>query len=143
DESVGIAAVAVTTATASAALGSPVLAVDDVSKTVGAGNGADDDIAALAAVTAVGPAARDVFLAAEAQATVPPVSTANVDFNPINEHDNPLGKTRTISLRSFYPTGRTFPKSEARNPKPERDKTAFFRIWDFGFGISDLARHGR
>ena len=53
-------------AAAAAALGAPVLAVDDVGEAVGAGDGADDDVAAVAAVAAVGPALGDVLLAAEA-----------------------------------------------------------------------------
>src|SRR5207253_1710826 len=89
-------------------------------------------------VAAVGPAARHVFLTPEAQATVPAVSTANVDFKPINEHDDPLGKTRKKLSMVFYPTGRTFPKSEARNPKEDCLVSFGFRASDLGFVSSRL-----
>src|SRR5262249_3747453 len=68
DEVVAVAAWAVAAAAGGAAGGPPVLAVDDVGQAVGAGHGAHDHGAAVAAVAAVGAAARHVLLAAEAQA---------------------------------------------------------------------------
>ena len=79
-------AVAVVRPAAAAVVGAPVLAVDDVGQAVGAGHGADDDVAAVAAVAAVGAAARHVLLAAEATAAAAAVAALDVQSHPIDEH---------------------------------------------------------
>src|SRR5262249_56738958 len=95
DQFVGAAAVAVVGHAAAAVGGAPVLAVDDVGEAVGAGDGADDDVAAVAAVAAVGPAAGDVLLAAEAAATGAAVAGLDVEGESIDEgHD----ESRTAQL---------------------------------------------
>ena len=68
DEVFGLAAVAVARLALAAGVGAPVLAVDDVGEAVAAGDGADDHVAAVAAVAAVRPALGDVLLAPEATA---------------------------------------------------------------------------
>ena len=50
--------------------------------------GHQDDAAAVAAVAAVGPAARDVFLPAEADAAVTPFARLHADFRFVDEHEN-------------------------------------------------------
>src|SRR5205085_7618 len=63
---VGTSAMAIGRPAGAAALGAPVLLMHDRRQAVGAGHGAEDDVAAVAAVAAVRPAARHVLLAPEA-----------------------------------------------------------------------------
>src|SRR5262249_31584772 len=86
DEVVGAAAVTVGAAAAAAALGAPELAVDNLGEAVGAGDGADDDRATVAAVAAVRPALGDVLLAAEAAHAGAAVAALDKHLDPINEH---------------------------------------------------------
>ena len=58
----------------------------EVDERVLAGGGDDVDGAAVAAVAAVGPAARDELLAAEAQAAVAAVAGGDVDVDFVDEH---------------------------------------------------------
>src|SRR5207247_8267175 len=69
-----------------AAFAAPVLLVDDLGQAVGAGDGADHDAAAVAAVAAVGAAARDVLLAAEAHHAPAAVAAFDVQGDTVNEH---------------------------------------------------------
>src|SRR5207248_712669 len=85
------AAVAVVAAAATAARGAPVLAVDDVGQGVGAGGGADDDRATVAAVAAVGAAARHVLLPAETARAGAAVAAFDVNCHPVHEHEFILG----------------------------------------------------
>src|SRR5581483_6795706 len=70
DQVLGVAAVTVVGPARTAARSAPVLTVDDRGQAVGAGHGADDDRAAMAAVAAVGTALGDVLLPAEAHRAV-------------------------------------------------------------------------
>ncbi len=74
------------------ASGAPVLAIDDLGQAVGSGHGADDHVAAIAAVAAVRPTLGDVLLAPEAAAARAPVTTLHEKRNSVNEHNDPLGK---------------------------------------------------
>ena len=58
-------------------------------KAVDAFLGDEDHAAAVAAVAAVGPAAGDVFLAAEADAAVAPLAGLDADFDFVDEHVSP------------------------------------------------------
>jgi hypothetical protein len=57
--------------------------------------GHQDDAAAVAPVAAVGPAAGDIFLAAEADAAVTPFAPLDVNLDFINEHK---GVVRNVLL---------------------------------------------
>ena len=72
---------------ASAALGPPVLAIDDLGQAVGAGHGADDDVAAVAAVAAIGAALGNVLFAPEAAAAAAAVAAFDEYGDSIDEHD--------------------------------------------------------
>ena len=74
DEVLGGAARSFGAACRAGRTGAPVLAIDDVGEAVGPGDGADDDVAAVAAVAAVGPAFGDVLLAPEADSSPRPPS---------------------------------------------------------------------
>ena len=75
---------------AAAAVGAPVLAVDDLGQAVGAGHGADDDVAAVAAVAAVRPALGYVLLAPETAASRAAIAAFDEQRYAIDEHGNPL-----------------------------------------------------
>ena len=66
DQFLAALAVAIRGAARFAALGLPELAIDDLGEAVGPGDRAEDDVAAVAAVAAVGAAFGDVLLAPEA-----------------------------------------------------------------------------
>ena len=70
DQVFGRRAVAVVAAAAVAAVGLPLLAMGQRGEAIDAFLGQEDDAAAVAAVAAVGPAARNVLLPAEAEAAV-------------------------------------------------------------------------
>ena len=86
DQVFGAAAVALRAAAVLAALGPPVLAMRERGEAVDARLGDDDDAAAVAAVAAVGPAARDVLLAAEAHAAIAAAAGFDFDGDAIDEH---------------------------------------------------------
>src|SRR5262249_3344268 len=73
------------------------LAVDEVRGAVAARHGADDDVAAVAAVAAVGPAPGDVLLPAEAGAPGAAVAALDEQHQPIDE------RHRGCSPASFSP----------------------------------------
>jgi hypothetical protein len=70
-----------------AAVGAPVLAIDDLSQAISPGDSADDHIAALAAVAAIRSPLRDVLLTPEAAAAIAAIPAANKQNDPINEHE--------------------------------------------------------
>ncbi len=86
EEVFGAAAVAVGAAAVLAALGAPAFAMGEGGEAVDAGLGHQDDAAAVAAVAAVGPAAGDVLLAAEAHAAVAATAGFDIDCHAIDEH---------------------------------------------------------
>src|SRR5262245_6032159 len=113
-----------------AGVGAPVLAVDDLGEAVGAGDGADDDVAA------VGPAAGDILLAAETTAAGAAVPGLDVDGESVNEgHDQSrrsrcwptegspfIGRGDQSSPRPGWPTwARSFTKMRK---KLDRSKTS-------------------
>ncbi len=110
DQGTGAAAVAVVGAAAPAGFGNPVLAVDDLGEAVSAGHGADDDVAAVAAVAAVGPATRHVLLAPEAAAAGAAVPSLDIESYPIHESH--------VARRNS--TERFPPPSCGRESKPDR-----------------------
>jgi hypothetical protein len=68
------------------AFGTPMLAMGERGQAVDARLGDQDNAAAVAAVTAVGPAARDILFATEAHATVAAAAGFNVDGYAVDEH---------------------------------------------------------
>jgi hypothetical protein len=64
-----------------------MLAVHQLGQAVDARLGDHDDAAAVAAVAAVGPAARDVLLPAEAHAAIAAAARFDIDSDAINKHD--------------------------------------------------------
>ena len=91
DQILGAAAVAIGAAAVLAALRSPVFAMRQGGEAVDARLGHHDDAAAVAAVAAVGPAARHVLLAAEAHAAVAAAAGFDFDGDAIDEHGWELG----------------------------------------------------
>ena len=86
DQIFGAAAVAVGAAAVLAALGAPLLAMGERDEAIDARLGDHDDAAAVAAVAAVGTAARHVLLAAEAHAAVAAAAGFDFDGDAIDEH---------------------------------------------------------
>ena len=86
DQIVRTRAVALRAAARLARLGPPMLAMHERRQTVDARLGDDDHAAAVAAVAAVRPAARDVLLAPEADAPVAPVAGLDFDGDAVDEH---------------------------------------------------------
>src|SRR5262249_49019184 len=74
----------------------PVLAIDDLGQAVGARDGANDQVAAVAAIAAVGPAARHVFFPAETAAAAASVATLHEDNYSVHEHLRPLSRARPV-----------------------------------------------
>src|SRR5262249_39253960 len=69
----------------------------------------------VAAVAAVGPAARHVLLAAEAEAAVAAVAPLDVDFHPVNEHDSPPRTSKRARHSAIIiRDGAAFPKAAPR-----------------------------
>jgi hypothetical protein len=130
----GISAMPVVDAAGPAFFGFPVLAMDNPRQAIGPFHGADDDAAAVAAVPAVGTAARHVFFPVEADHAAATVAAFDVDYHAINEHlrESEIRKTKS----------ETNPKTEAPNPKHSKAKfrvlairiADLFRISNFGFG---------
>ncbi len=78
---------------------------------------AQDDIAAAAAIPAIGPAARHEFLAPEAYATPPAVTGLREDFDSINKHrtarvSGRLSCHATLSLSSGANKGQSLKRLE-------------------------------
>ena len=69
-----------------AALGAELGVIAEGKQRVLVGDGLEHDVAAVPAVAAVGSAARDVGLAAEAHASAPAVAALDEDLDPIDEH---------------------------------------------------------
>src|SRR5207302_43763 len=86
DQVAALPAVAVGALAGGALLGVPVFAVDDLGQAVGAGDGAEEDVAAVAAVAAVGAALGDVLLPPETEAAPPAVAAFDKNGDPIHEH---------------------------------------------------------
>ncbi len=95
----------------------PIAVVDQGVEIVRRGK---DDVAALAAVTAVGAAELDEFLAAKARGPAPAVTTLQIDFALVEKLHLP-GSTRPLPPRSHFPDGREnrLPVSEKRPSKVE------------------------
>ncbi len=83
----GIVAVAIGAGATLARLGVPMVALRKLSQTVDPRRGHEDHAAAVAAVTAVGSAAGDVFFATKAGAAVAAASGADINLNSIDEHE--------------------------------------------------------
>jgi hypothetical protein len=58
----------------------------DPGQVIRAGHGANNNVAAVAAIPTIGTSARDIFLAPEAAAAPPPVATFDVDCYAIDKH---------------------------------------------------------
>ena len=86
DQVFGAAAVALLAAAMLAAFGAPLFAVGQDGQAIDAGLGNHDDAAAVAAVAAIGAAARDVLLATEAHAAVAAAAGFDFDGDAIDEH---------------------------------------------------------
>ena len=86
DQVLGRGPVAIGPGAALAAGGLPLLAMGQGGEAVDALLGHEDHAAAVAAVAAVGAAARDVFLPAEADAAVTPVARLEPHFHFVNKH---------------------------------------------------------
>ena len=70
-----------------AVLGMPVMVAAEIDEGVQAGPGAHDDVAAIAAVAAVGAAARHAGLAAERDGAVSAVTALDVNLSFVDKHD--------------------------------------------------------
>jgi hypothetical protein len=70
-----------------AILSPPVLSVRHICKVIGPGHRADNDIAAMAAVAAIGTTARHILLPSEAATAPPPITTFDVQSHSIDKHD--------------------------------------------------------
>ncbi len=80
-----------------AALGLEVLGVAKVYQRVEAGHGAEDDVAALAPVAAVGPAVLDILLAAEPDRPGSAAAGLHVDLGLVKEmHGEALGQEPSV-----------------------------------------------
>src|SRR2546426_9418773 len=86
DQVLGPAAVTLRASAMLAALGAPSLAMGQRGQAIDACLGNHDDAAPIAAVAAVGTAARNIFLAAEAHATVAAAAGFDFDGDAIDEH---------------------------------------------------------
>jgi hypothetical protein len=75
------------------ALSAPMFAIHNLCQAVGASDGPDDDIAAIAAIAAVRPALGHVFLAPKTATTGPAVAALHKHCHTIDKHDKPLWKT--------------------------------------------------
>src|SRR5262249_17517504 len=87
DEVFAFTAMAVSRPAAAPLVRSPVLAIDDLGQAIGARYGADNDTAAIAAVAAVRPTARNVLLAAKADTAAAAVAAFYINGYAINEHE--------------------------------------------------------
>src|SRR5262249_3249262 len=83
DQIAGPPALAIVWLAVAAIIGAPVLAVDNVGEAVGAGHGADDHAAGVAAVTAIGAALGDVFFATKARRAPAAVTALDIQNNTI------------------------------------------------------------
>src|SRR5262249_2022758 len=107
DKVLGLATVAVGRFAAPAVVGAPVLAIDDVGEAVGTRHGAHDDVAAVAAVAAVGPALRYVLLPPETATARPAVAPLHENRYAIHkDHDDSLCPL-PITFRSLHHTRRS------------------------------------
>ena len=97
EELVSLAAVAVGRLALAAAFGPPVLAIDDVGEAVGAGDRTDNDVAAVAAIAAVGAALGHILLAPEATAARAAVAALDVNRHPIHEYHGDTNHPKNIS----------------------------------------------
>src|SRR5205823_10210840 len=91
DEIITARAVTVRALTVPAALGVVVTLVVIVEERRQRGIGLEPDAPAVAAVTAVGATARDVFLAAEADAAGAPIAALDENIGLVDEHTHPRG----------------------------------------------------
>jgi hypothetical protein len=66
--------------------GPPVFAMHKLGKTINARFGNNDHAAAIPAIAAIGPTARDVLLAAKAHAAIPAAAGFNFNSDAIDEH---------------------------------------------------------
>jgi hypothetical protein len=97
---------AVVAATRAAIVGAPVFAVDDVGQAVSAGHGAHDDVAAVAAVAAIGTAARYIPFPAETATPAAAVAALDKQGHSIDEHEIHHSKSPRIAiggLAGVYP----------------------------------------
>ena len=86
DQILGVAAVAIASRCRARRVGAPLFAMRERGEPIDARLGDHDDAAAVAAVAAVGPAARHVLLAAEAHAAVAAAAGFDFDGDAIDEH---------------------------------------------------------
>ena len=122
-----------------AALGLEVLLVAIVDERVEIIHALDPDVAALAAVAAVGPAEFDELFAPESDAAVAAVARAHVDLGLIQEfHEaNAFSVAARGLLRSYRSTGRSMPRAwhqPAACPTRRKPSLAMTR-WDAGFSV--------
>ncbi len=83
---VGVRAMSAGAGTVGAARCAPVFAMGEFGKAIYAVPRNDDHTAAIAAITPIRPAPRDVLLTPEAEAAIAPLSCAHIDGDTINEH---------------------------------------------------------
>src|SRR2546427_751620 len=134
DEIITARAVTVRSLTVLAALGVVVAPVVIVEERRQRGIGFEPDAPAVAAISAVGTAARDVLLAAEADAAGAPIAALDENIDLVDEHTHPRGpgggppavtrarqrRSRSVSLRAAR-TARSRPPLRTacrRSPAP-------------------------
>src|SRR5438093_791720 len=132
DEIITARAVTVRALTVPAALGVVVALVVIVEERRQRGIGLEPDAPAVAAVTAVGATARDVFLAAEADAAGAPIAALDENVDLVDEHTHPRGpgggppvvtrarwrRSRSVSLRAARTARSRPPLRTACRPSP-------------------------
>src|SRR4051812_23094169 len=79
-----------------AAIGPPLLTMGEGREGIDARLGDHDDAAAIAAIAAIGSAARDVFLAAKAHAAITAIAGFDFDGDAVDEHG---GKGSGVRIR--------------------------------------------
>ena len=116
-----VAAVAIRAAAALAAFGLPVFLLRERRQAVDALGRDDDHAAAVAAVAAVGPAARNVLLAAKADAAVAAAAGLDLQSDAIDEHENCLARRSLIQLSGSRAADRRATRPhEAKKGSPDR-----------------------
>jgi hypothetical protein len=95
-------AVTIGAAAGPARLGPPMLAMHDLGQAVGAGHGLDGDVAAVAAVAAVRPAARHVLLAPEAATPTAAVAALHIDNHAIDKHPSIIQQHSRNNVEVLY-----------------------------------------
>jgi hypothetical protein len=81
----------------------PVLAIHNIRQAIRARQGTDDNITAIAAVTAIGAALGDVFFTPKAAATRSAIASLDINRYTINKHDCSQFE-ETSTAESFHHT---------------------------------------